>query len=98
MYERSVKTKSGKEFEVSHAVATSIGLQGMLYIEFVGYEMMDIVPVFSNEDETKVISSFADGEKSREFIGYTKLSEAFFVPENGNLRIRLDYPLEVVGE
>lgn len=98
--ELSVKTKTGKTFEVAHAVATTVGTQGMLYIEFIGCGMMDIVPVFSNTDETQTIYGYVGTSLDKTFTGYTILGEAFIVPENGNLRIRLDKPveMEVLGE
>lgn len=92
--ELSVETNTGKVFEVAHAVATSMGMQMMLYIEFIGYGMMDIVPVFSDTNETSTIYGYVGEELNKTFIGYTILGEAFIVPENGNLRIRLDKPME----
>lgn len=92
--ELSVKTSTGKQFEVAHAVATTMGIQRMLYIEFIGYGMMDIVPVFSNTEETETIYGYVGEELNKTFVGYTVLGEAFIVPENGNLRIRLDTPIE----
>ena len=96
MFELSVKTATGKEFEVCYAVRSTIGMNRMLYIEFDGKSMMDIVPVFSDVNEISTIYGYVAGELTETYIGYTKLAEAFFVPENEtHLRIRLDMPVEI---
>ena len=53
--ELSVKTATGKEFEVRFAGSTVIGVTSVLYIEFIGKTMMDLIPVFSDPNETTVI-------------------------------------------
>lgn len=96
--ELSVRTATGKEFEVQHCVETMFGMQSLLYIEFIGAGMMDIVPVFSDAHETATIYGCVDGDVSKTYTGHTVLAEAFVVPENGNLRIRLDVPASELGE
>lgn len=96
--ELSVKTATEKEFEVSHCVETTFGMSSLLYIEFIGYGMMDIVPVFADANETNHIQGFVEGELNKDFYGYTTLAEAFIVPDNGNLRIRLEHPNNSLGE
>ena len=89
--ELSIKTTSGKEFVVDHCVATNFGVQGVLYIEFVGYTMAELFPVFSDANETKTIYGYAGGTLEKTFENYTTLAEIFLVPETyGNVRIRLD--------
>ena len=93
-----VKTKSGKQFKVDHCVATMFNMQPLLYIEFIGYQMMDIVPIFSDVNENQEISAFVDDKLQQTYSNYTIFAEIFIVPENGNLRIRLDAPIQVLGQ
>lgn len=94
MYEKSVKTATGKEYEVRFSGVVGSGFQRVLYIDFTGGTMMDIVPVFANPNETRVITRFDNGERSLTYAGFTNLAEAFIVPDVGNIRIRLDMPIE----
>lgn len=97
-YELSCKTATGKEFEVRFMGATVIGVTSVLYIEFIGYSMMDIVPIFTDETETNYIQGLVDGEVSKKFVGYTNLIEAIVLAESGNIRIALTVPMDVLGE
>lgn len=96
--EKSIKTATGKEYEIRFAGTTVIGVTSVLYIEFIGYSMMDIVPVFSDTDETDHIEGFIDGELSKQWNGYTNLIEVIVLAESGNLRIALTAPIDVLGE
>lgn len=96
--EFSVKTATGKEFEVRFAASTTAGITQLLYIEFIGSSMMDIVSVFSNIDETSHIEGFAEGELNKQWNGYTNLIEAIVLAESGNVRIALAAPVDVLGE
>lgn len=96
--ELSVITATGKEFEVRFAAATTAGVMQLLYIEFVGYSMMEIVSVFSDADETCNIDGLVAGEVSKKFVGYTNLIEAIVLAESGNIRIALTVPMDVLGE
>ena len=93
-HEYSVKTATGKEYEVRWCGATVIGVTSVLYIEFIGYQMMQIVPVFSNADETSYIQGLEKGNVIQEYRGYTNLFEANILAESGNLRIALSVPIE----
>ena len=96
--EKSVKTSTGKEYETRFAGTTVIGVTSVLYIEFIGYSMMDIVPVFSDTDETDHIEGLIDGELSKQWNGYTNLIEVIVLAESGNIRIALTVPIDVLGE
>ena len=89
MEEIKVRTSTGKEFQVDHDVLGIIGTPS-LYIEFIDYTMMDIIPVFSDQNETKVIYRVINDKIEKTYNGFTKLCEANIMPESGNLRIRLD--------
>lgn len=93
-----VRTKTGKEFNIRFMGATVIGVTSVLYIEFVGYSMMEIVPVFSDQNETSFLQGVIDGEVEREFKGYTNLIEAIILAETQNLRIALTVPIDTIGE
>lgn len=93
-----VRTKTGKEFHIRFMGATVIGVTSVLYIEFVGYSMMEIVPVFSDQNETSFLQGVIDGEVEREFKGYTNLIEAIILAETQNLRIALTVPIDTIGE
>ena len=96
--EKSIKTATGKEYEIRFAGTTVIGVTSVLYIEFIGYSMMDIVPVFSDTDETDHIEGLIDGELSKQWNGYTNLIEVIVLAESGNIRIALTVPMDVLGE
>ncbi len=98
MDELSVRTATGKEFPIRFMGATVIGVTSVLYIEFVGKSMMEIIPVFSNTDETNFIQGLIGGEVSKEYRGHTDLIEAIVLAESGNLRIALTVPIDVLGE
>ena len=94
--ELSVQTKSGKMFNVDHCVATNIGYRRVLYIEFMGYSMVEIFGVFSDPNETQIIHGFVGEQDSKEYVGYTKLAEIFIVPEDDtHVRIRLEQEDEI---
>lgn len=96
--ELSIKTATGKEYEVRFTGATVIGVTSVLYIEFIGKSMMELVPVFSDPDETAVIYGFVDGELEKTFEGYTNLIEAIVLAESQNIRIALTVPVDALGE
>lgn len=96
--EKSIKTATGKEYEIRFAGTTVIGVTSVLYIEFIGYSMMDIVPVFSDTDETDHIEGLIDGELSKQWNGYTNLIEVIVLAESGNIRIALTVPMDILGE
>lgn len=96
--EYSVKTATGKEFKIRFMGSTVIGITSVLYIEFIGYSMMDLVPVFSDQNETSFLQGVIDGEVEREFKGYTNLIEAIILAETQNLRIALTVPIDTIGE
>ena len=96
--EFSCKTMTGKEFEIRFMGATVIGTTSVLYIEFVGYNMMDIVPVFSNIEETMRIYGLVEGNVEKEYRNYINLIEAIAIAGSDNIRIALTVPMEVLGE
>ena len=96
--EYSVKTATGKEFKIRFMGATVIGITSVLYIEFIGYSMMDLVPVFSDPKETSFLQGIIDGIVEREFKGYTTLIEAIVLAETQNIRIALTVPIDALGE
>ena len=96
--EKSIKTATGKEYEIRFAGATVIGVTSVLYIEFIGYSMVDIVKVFSNVDETSHIDGFVTGELVKQWDGYTNLIEAIVLADSGNIRIALTAPIDALGE
>lgn len=96
--EKSIKTATGKEYEIRFAGATVIGVTSVLYIEFIGYSMVDIVKVFSNVDETSHIEGFVADELVKEWNGYTNLIEAIVLADSGNIRIALTAPIDALGE
>lgn len=97
MYELSCKTASGKEFEIRFMGGTVIGTTSILYIEFIGKTMMDIVPIFSNPAETSYIQGLIEGKVNKEYKGYTNLIESIIIAESGNLRIALTAPIDAIG-
>lgn len=96
--ELSVKTATGKEFEVRFAGSTVIGVTSVLYIEFIGKTMMDLIPVFSDPNETTVIYGYVEDELQKTFEGYTNLIEAIVLAESQNIRIALTAPIDALGE
>lgn len=96
--ELSCKTATGKVFEIRFMGATVIGVTSVLYIEFIGYTMMQIVSVFSDANETIRIEGFVEKEKQKEFYNYTNLIEANVLAENGNIRIALTVPMDALGK
>ena len=89
--ELSVKTATEKEFAVDHCVATTVGMRELLYIEFIGYPMVELFPVFSTPEETQTIYGLVGGEVQKIFVGYSNLAEIFNVPgRDGHVRIRLE--------
>lgn len=96
--ELSVKTATGKEFEVRFAGSTVIGVTSVLYIEFIGKTMMDLIPVFSDPNETTVIYGYVEDELQKTFDGYTNLIEAIVLAESQNIRIALTAPIDALGE
>lgn len=96
--EKSIKTATGKEYEIRFAGATVIGVTSVLYIEFIGYSMVDIVKVLSDVDETSHIEGFVAGELVKEWNGYTNLIEAIVLADSGNIRIALTAPIDALGE
>jgi len=96
--ELSIITATGKEYEVRFAGSTVIGVTSVLYIEFIGKSMMELVPVFSDPNETAVIQGFVDGDLQKTFEGYTNLIEAIVLAESQNVRIALSVPIEALGD
>ena len=96
--ELSVKTSTGKEYEVRFAGSTVIGVTSVLYIEFIGKTMMDLIPVFSDPNETTVIYGYVEDELQKTFEGYTNLIEAIVLAESQNIRIALTAPIDALGE
>lgn len=96
--ELSVKTATGKEYEVRFAGSTVIGVTSVLYIEFIGKTMMDLIPVFSDPNETTVIYGYVEDELQKTFDGYTNLIEAIVLAESQNIRIALTAPIDALGE
>lgn len=96
--ELSVKTATGKEYEVRFAGSTVIGVTSVLYIEFIGKTMMNLIPVFSDPNETTVIYGYVEDELQKTFEGYTNLIEAIVLAESQNIRIALTAPIDALGE
>lgn len=97
-YELSCKTATGKEFEIRFMGATVIGVTSVLYIEFIGKTMMDIVSVFANTSETIYIQGIVNGVVEKEYRNYTNLIETIVLSESGNIRIALTAPIDSIGE
>jgi hypothetical protein len=96
--ELSCKTATGKEYEIRFMGSSVIGVTSILYIEFIGSSMMEIVPVFSNASETSLIQGLVEEEVQKEYRGYTNLIEAIVLAESQNIRIALTVPIDVLGE
>lgn len=96
--ELSIKTATGKEYEVRFAGATTIGVAQVLYIELVGLSMIDVVTVFSDPSETNYIQGLIEGEVKKEYRGYVNLIEAIVLADSKNIRIALTVPMDVLGE
>lgn len=96
--ELSIKTATGKEYEVRFAGATTIGVAQVLYIELVGLSMIDVVTVFSDPSETNYIQGLIEGEVKKEYRGYVNLIEAIVLADSNNIRIALTVPMDVLGE
>ena len=96
--ELSCKTATGKEYEIRFMGSSVIGVTSILYIEFIGSSMMEIVPVFSDPNETASIYGYVDDELQKTFEGYTNLIEAIVLAESQNIRIALTVPIDVLGE
>ena len=97
MFEQAIKTATGKLFQIRFCAATTVGITPVLYIEFIGYQMMDIVPVFADKNETRYMEAMLEGEVVKQYQNYTNLIESNILADNGNLRIALVVPVEVVG-
>lgn len=98
MYEMSCMTATGKEFEVRFMGATVVGVTSVLYIEIVGHDLVELVPVFADPDETETIKGLIKGKVSKTFTGYTELIEAIVLAESKNIRIALTVPMDTLGE
>lgn len=86
-----VRTSSGKEFNIDHCVLAVYGIMRMLYIEFIGYSMAEIFPVFSNNSETSTIYALEGDKVEHVYSGYVNVKELFQVPDtNDHVRIRLE--------
>ena len=96
--EQEIRTATGKTYGIVFCGATVIGVTSVLYIEFAGYNMMQIVPVFSNKEETSYMEGLVLGKVEKKYKGYTNLIEAILVAETGNLRIALTVPMDVLVE
>ena len=96
--ELSIKTATGKEYEVRFAGATTIGVAQVLYIELVGLSMIDVVTVFSDPSETNFIQGLIEGEVKKEYRGYVNLIEAIVLADSNNIRIALTVPMDVLGD
>ena len=94
MMEFSVKTSTGKEFEIQFMGSMIIGVTNVLYIEFIGYKMMDIIPIFSDQQETKYLQGYEKGTLSKEYYGYVNLIESIVIADTGNVRIALTQPMQ----
>ena len=94
----SIETATGKEYEIKFMGATVIGVTSVLYIEIIGKTMMELIPVFSNPEETAVIKGFVEGELQKTFEGYTNLIEAIVLAESQNVRLALTVPIDALGE
>lgn len=94
----SIETATGKEYEIRFMGATVIGVTSVLYIEIIGKTMMELIPVFSNPEETAVIKGFVEGELQKTYEGYTNLIEAIVLAESQNIRIALSVPIDSLGE
>lgn len=98
MDEMYVKTMTGKKYRIRFMGATVIGTTAVLYIEFIGYTMMSIVPVFSDNRETSFLEGYVGNEPVKQFRGYTQLIEAIVLADSGNLRVALTAPMDAIGE
>lgn len=96
--EREIRTATGKTYGIRFCSSTVIGITSVLYIEFIGYNMMQIIPVFSNANETSYLEGLELGKVEKQYRGYTNLIEAIVLAESGNLRIALTVPMDVLGE
>jgi len=96
--EMSCKTATGKEFEIRFMGSTVIGVTSVLYIEFIGKTMMEIVPIFSDVNETIYIQGLIEEEVDKEYRNYTNLIEAIVLADSNNIRIALTVPIEVLGQ
>ena len=76
--------------------ATVVGVTSVLYIELIGQEMIDIISVFSDPEETRSIQGLIEGEVKKEFNGYTNLIELIKLAESGNIRVALTQPMDVL--
>ena len=94
--EQSIKTATGKEYEIRFCGATVIGVTSVLYIEFIGKSLVEIVNVFSNVNETNFLSGFVEGQLVKNFRGYTNMIEAIVLADSGNVRIALTVPMETL--
>lgn len=93
-----VKTATGKQFQIRFMGATSIGVTSVLYIEIMGSSMTNIIPVFTDKNETFVLEGIVDGEPVKQFKGYTNLIEAIVLADSGNIRIALTAAVDAIGE
>lgn len=96
--ELSIKTATGKEYEVRFAGATTIGVTQVLYVELVGLSMIDVVTVFSDPLETNFIQGLIEGEVKKEYRGYVNLIEAIVLADSNSIRIALTVPIDALGE
>ena len=94
----AVKTAAGKLVQIRFMGATSIGVTSVLYVEIIGRSMMEIVPVFTDKNETFVLEGIVDGEPVKQFKGYTNLIDAIVLADSGNIRIALTTAIDAIGE
>jgi len=95
-YARSLKTATGKEYEISYMASTILGITNLLYIEIIGETIMDLVQVFADNNETNHLYKMIDGQIDKEYLGYTELKGAVVLPDNEGIRITLSIPVEIL--
>ncbi len=89
-----IKTYSGKMFDVFNCGSIDTGDGARLYIDILNVSFSDIAPVFSDSNETEVITYYTDNAPQRVYTGFTELHGISY-KNDGYWNVHLEKHLEV---
>ena len=87
---RTIKTATGKEYEISFCGVLQLFVTKGLFIEFIGGNIVDMVNIFSDKSENNILHSYLDGEPHKTFVGFTNLTEAGMSGQNVYVRLETE--------
>ena len=80
-----ILTATGKKYNVVHCGSIS----AILYIDFIGYSLPDIVAEFSKEEETVKIDYYFNGDRfSQSFEGFTVITDVSALDDEVRLALK----------